>query len=425
MKIKLLFALLCIQIAFSQQRTCGMEQQMQRIMANPILKAQYLQQQSQFEIEYQRLLNLEYSRNSQAENTLAPQIIIPVAVHFPSITASTSEAEKNCLRSLAQTQINVINADYNAANADLSIWTGGVNAIYPNVTVGNLNVQFQIAISNHPAGTGLSDGQVAVTFGTDFLNGADTDNTWAGYLNFVVRDLGGNTLGYSSLGGLPSGGYTVVMNTFCFGTDAGCANTGYTPQAPYNLGRTVTHELGHYFNLNHTFDGCSTTANCANTGDRVCDTPSSNAATYGCPNPGSVLKCSNTKVLTMNYMDYTNDPCMYLFTAGQVTRMQAYLNTIKTQFTTTALGKTAFLENSFSIAPNPNQGSFTINFKDTVSDYSVEIFDVLGNTIYKNKYDSNAVSEQTVQIPNASTGIYFLNLKTNSEETVTKKLIVQ
>ena len=420
MKTKLLLlVLLFVQLAFSQQRTCGMEEKMQRDMSNPVLKLQYLEREAKFEIEYQKLLN-ENSNN--LVNRLAP-IIIPVAVHYPEVPVTASQDEKDCLIALAQSQIDVINADYNAANSDLSIWTSGVNNTYPGVNVGNMGVSFQIAKQNHPAGTNLSDGMVSVTFGTNFLERADSDATWAGYMNFVVRDAGSGILGYSPLRGSPSAGQTVVMNKFCFGTGDGCSISGYVPNPSFNLGRTVTHELGHFFNLNHTFNGCTTTSNCASSGDKVCDTPASSAATYGCPSPGSVLKCNGIKVLTMNYMDYVNDPCMYLFTAGQTTRMLAYYNSIQSQYKPNVLLSVDSLAyNGFDIYPNPIKNNFNVDLKEPALDLKLNIVDISGRTIFNKQY-SNVLNIQIDNI-NATTGIYFVSINADGK-TFTKKVIVE
>lgn len=421
MKLKLLIALLIVQFGFAQQRTCGMQEYMQRVMSDPTLRQEFLDRQAKFEVELDKLNS---NKNDVGANSTNATIRIPVAVHFPEIPGSTPISDKNCLRALAQSQINVINADYNAANADLATWNGGVSALFPGIVVGNMNVQFEIATMNHPAGTGLTNGTVAVTFGTDFLSGADSDATWAGYMNFVVRDEGTSILGYSPLAGSPASGHTVVMNYFCFGAGAGCPSLGYVPAEPYHLGRTVTHELGHFFNLDHTFAGCTTAANCATSGDRVCDTPAANAPTFGCPTPGSVLKCSGTKVLTMDYMDYVDDACMYLFTAGQAARMIAYYNTIAGQYQTNVLANTEVVQNSFSIFPNPNKGSFSIQFNKSIGSYSVELFDVLGKTIYENNFEQNSSLTQEITIPNATKGVYFVNVKSN-EGIVTKKIIVE
>lgn len=420
MKLRLLFALLVFQLGFAQQRTCGMNAKMQEIMANPVLKQQYLDQQAKFEIELEKL-ELNANKNGNSTSSTNATIIIPVAVHFPSVAASSSATLKTCLRALAQSQINTLNADYNAANNDISNWDADA-PFYPMVSsVGNLDVQFVLATQNHPAASGIASGTVAVTFGTDFLSNADSDSTWAGYLNLVCRNAGNGILGYSPLGGSPSAGHTVVISKTAFGAGNGC--TGYVPGAPYNLGRTLTHELGHYFNLDHTFNGCGT--NCSTTGDRVCDTPAVGAESYNCPAAGDVAGCvSGENALTMNYMDYVDDACMYMFTLGQANRMRAYYNSIASQFTTTALANTQFLEANFNIYPNPTKDSFTIQFKEVTSSYSVEVFDVTGQTVYENNFAQNTNPVQVITLPTASAGVYFVNIKSD-KGLVTKKLVIQ
>lgn len=418
MKLKILFTLLVLQVTFAQQRTCGTEQLMEQIMSNPVQRQAYLEQQAKFETE---LLKLETSKNSLSTNAV---VRIPVAVHYPSGAAST-DAIKTCLRRLAQKQIDVLNADYNALNTDISIWNNNDSASFPGVTIGSFSVQFVIATENHPPESGLVNGELAVTFGTDFLNGADTDVTWAGYCNLVVRNISGGILGYSPLGGSPSNGMTVVIDNNAFGatlSPSPTSCTGYVPGSPYNKGRTLTHELGHFFNLNHTFQACDG-ANCATSGDRVCDTPAANTAAYGCPALGTVFGCADTQ-LTMNYMDYTDDACMYMFTAGQTTRMLAWYNTIKNQLSTTALANDTFLENQFTIYPNPNKGSFTIEFKEFTNSYSVEIFDITGKTIFENNYEQSSNLSQLINLDNTTKGVYFINVKSD-KGLVTKKLVIQ
>ena len=434
MKLKLLFLLLVFQVGLAQQRTCGSEVFMQTMMDNPVEKAIYLEQQNKFEVELQKM----ESNSLKSTNAV---IRIPVAVHFPTAGAAT-ETEKTCLRRLAQKQIDILNADYNGTNVDISNWAS-VSSNYPGTNTGSLNVQFVIATLNHPAGTGLAEGSVAVTFGTDFLtagtpnctNGCNDDTTWNGYINLVVTNISGGILGYSPLGGNPGTGKTVVIDNNAFGaalspTPTTC--TGFSPGAPYNKGRTLTHELGHYFNLSHTFQACDG-ANCLTSGDRVCDTPPTNQPRYDCnaadspPDPAvsgqAVTTCGFTQ-LTMNYMDYVQDACMYMFTAGQSARMLNWYNAISPLLTTNTLANEEFLENQFSLYPNPNKGSFTIEFKELANSFSVEVYDLTGKTIYENNFEQSSNLTQLINLDNPTSGVYFINIKSD-KGIVTKKLIIQ
>ena len=131
------------------------------------------------------------------------------------------------------------------------------------------------------------------------------------HLNIWVCDIGGGILGYAQFpGGSSSTDGVVLLYSSLPGGSA----------FPYNEGRTATHEVGHYLNLRHIWgDG-----RCRQD-DFVADTPSSDGPNYGCPSYPTVNCQSND--MTMNYMDYTDDACMYMFSLGQKDRMRAIFAT--------------------------------------------------------------------------------------------------
>lgn len=139
------------------------------------------------------------------------------------------------------------------------------------------------------------------------------------HLNLWVCALGGGLLGYAQFPGGPPATDGVVINYRAFGTSG-------TAQAPFNKGRTATHEIGHYFNLRHIWGD---TPDCSGT-DMVADTPNCAGPNYGTPSWPHIT-CNNgpNGDMFMNYMDYTDDPAMFMFTAQQVLRMRTALDSAR------------------------------------------------------------------------------------------------
>ena len=283
------------EVAPSERRSCGMQEHHSRLLQDPT----YLRS---FEKKMEKMEQAPQNRSALC----AAPTLLPIAIHYQGI----SNPDVDCLIELAKDQVDLLNKDYQGTNNDIDDWTNNASGSFPGVNFGETCVKFCIASKNHPNGYNLSNGDLAVTVNQ---TSGDQVNAWAGYINLFVRpNLG--YLGYSPLGGSGNGD-GVVVDATAFGAGSGCGPV--SPQSPYNLGRTLTHELGHYLFLDHIWGngGC-------NSDDGVNDTPVSTEEYYGCPNIGE-SSCSSTD-LHMNYMDYTNDACMYMFTNGQSTRMENY-----------------------------------------------------------------------------------------------------
>jgi hypothetical protein len=145
-------------------------------------------------------------------------------------------------------------------------------------------------------------------------------------LNVWVCPLEGGLLGYAQFPGGPAATDGVVINYRAFGT-------GGTAEAPFDLGRTLTHEVGHYLNLRHIWGD---TPDCSGT-DAVADTPNCAGPNFGTPT-FPVVTCNNgpNGDMFMNYMDYVDDAAMFMFTTQQVLRMRTALETMRSGLVTKA-----------------------------------------------------------------------------------------
>jgi hypothetical protein len=208
-----------------------------------------------------------------------------------------------------QSQIDVMNKDFSASNSDYN----NTPPAFQSVRSGDTKITFVLTTINrkytNKQGWGTNDGmKKGQSGGIDPTSPATTLNIWSCNMN-------GGILGYAQFPGGNPATDGIVIDDNAFG------NIG-TAAAPYGLGRTATHEIGHWLNLRHIWGD----ATCGN--DFVDDTPVAQSYNFGCPTFPKYGSCSAAvPMMTMNYMDYTYDACMYMFTAGQNTRMQATFQT--------------------------------------------------------------------------------------------------
>ncbi len=239
--------------------------------------------------------------------------LIPVVVHVVYNSAS-----ENISTPQVRSQISALNRDYSAKNKDKkkapAVWGGLVT---------DSGIQFALA-SKDPDGKPTSGITRTHTDQTSFGDDDSVKSSASGgvdawptdrYLNLWVCTLSGGLLGYAQFPGGPAATDGVVILNTAFGT------TG-TASAPFNLGRTATHEVGHWLNLRHIWGD---TEDCSGT-DFVDDTPNAQHPNYGKPK-WPHISCSNgpNGDMFMNYMDYVDDDTMIMFTTQQVARMNAAL----------------------------------------------------------------------------------------------------
>ena len=226
-------------------------------------------------------------------------ITIPVVVHVVYKTAA-----QNISAAQVQSQIDVLNEDYGNTNTDKS----KIPAEFQPVD-GTVGIHFIldriIRKSTTKAGFGTNDAVKKSSKGGDDAVDATI------YLNMWTCNLSNGLLGYAQFpgGSLATDGVVILYSAF--------GRTG-TLIPTYNLGRSATHEVGHWMNLIHIWGD----ANCGT--DRVDDTPQANTENFGCPTFPHKSTCKGKlDEMTMNYMDYTDDACMYMFSNGQKARISA------------------------------------------------------------------------------------------------------
>ncbi len=236
---------------------------------------------------------------------------ISVVVHVVYNTT-----EQNISAAQINSQLKVLNRDFRATNPD--------KAKVPNPwkgLVGKSNLKFVLA-KKDPQGNPTSGITRTQTTRSSFGTNNSVKSSAAGgaspwptnrYLNIWVCNLSGGLLGYAQFPGGPAATDGVVIHYKAFGTSG-------TAAPPFNLGRSATHEIGHFFNLRHIWGD---TEDCSGT-DLVKDTPNAAGPNFGKP-VFPHITCSNgpNGDMFVNYMDYSDDNSMFMFTLEQVVRMHA------------------------------------------------------------------------------------------------------
>ncbi len=309
----------------------------------------------EYKLRYQNIeQSLQYHQLHKA-TTNDSAYTIPVVVHI--IYHTDNASVENISDEQIQSQIDVLNEDYNTNNENIldvpTIW---------QPLVRNSKIKFVLANTdtNGNYTTGINRTATSITsafsiFDNRIFSKVDGgDDAWNSnfYLNIWVCELENNILGFAAFPGTTSNSDGVVINYKAFGR---FKNT----IAPYNYGRTATHEVGHWLNLVHIWGDDN--GACSND-DAIADTPKQANSNTRCPSFPKTDACTDTApgIMYMNYMDYTDDRCMSFFTNRQVERMKQVLATLRN----------SIVASNGLASPNINQSDLSIDSIENPVTYS-------------------------------------------------------
>ncbi len=295
----------CMQAQQSRPDKCGTMPLLEAAFKkDPLLKARFEKQ----ELELQQLIA---ERNNNPALRPEASLTVPVVFHIvlpnPSVVTDAQ----------VQAQLDTLNKDYAGLNGDSVKIPSYFKSLF-----GHAGIQFCLARrtpDNKPTTGIVRYTTTQSSFSTNdgvkhaSTGGADAWNT-SNYLNVWLCPLSGGLLGYSTFPNSGSASLQGVVIEY-----RSLPGGAYTT---YNQGKTMTHEIGHYFNLYHVWGDDN--GACTGT-DYVGDTPNQADATYGAHTGVLTDACSTTSpgIMYQNYMDYSDDGSMEMFTLQQVTRMLA------------------------------------------------------------------------------------------------------
>lgn len=350
-------------------------------------------------------------QGKSTRDTIANEVItIPVVIHVLYSTTGQNISDAQIL-----SQLQCLNNDYRKLNADAA----NVPAAFASLAA-DARIVFCLAKIDAygKATTGIIRKYTAVQSWTadDGMkySAQGGDDAWDSkrYLNIWVCNLFGRSLGYSSLPGSQADKDGVVIHYNVFGSTGNLT-------APFNKGRTATHEIGHWLGLKHIWGDAS----CGD--DGIADTPPQQSYNNGCPSFPHKTACSinGNGDMFMNFMDFTDDACMYMFTRGQAVKMRSLFATagIRNSFLNSTvcdsnavqragvITATVVTNPGISLYPNPAIRFITVDAGSSS--------DVIGKTIkvcnaYGAVVMSQLVSTQktTIAVQHLSAGVYYLKI---------------
>lgn len=375
------------------------------------------------------------SRNGRIKTTAYEVIYrIPVVVHVVHNGEPVGDGA-NISYEQVKSQIEVLNEDFRR--------TEGSNGFNDDANGTDTEIEFYLAETD-PMGIAMSEP------GVDRINGGRSEwpkgpfqnpietslkpsTIWdpTRYFNVWTVNFGGffgrNLLGYaqfpdmSGLEGLEDVGGSAETDGVVIGYPYfGSSQKGdYDLYAPFDLGRTATHEVGHWLGLRHIWgdnDDCSLDDYCS-------DTPLAATANYGCP--VGIVSCSSEDMIR-NYMDYTDDACMNIFTFGQKERMRTVLENSprRSEMITivTGLPTETAVVNELLIHRESNNLVLSLSAGNDIA--SCRIIDSTGLSVHESSEQPIGVS-YTVDISNLSSGLYIAIVSSSGNQRYIERIALE
>ena len=363
---------------------------------------------------------------------------IPVVVHVLH-NGEALGTGSNISDEQIYSQIERLNIDFQGENADSLMPNDGAAGSAFHSLWGSRSVEFCLAKVD-PQGnptTGITRTQtdstqfVGIGFESEKFDASGGKNGWDGskYLNLWVCNLAGTTLGYAAFptdfAQYPAYDGVVIRHQ-AFGSVGSAGSGGFTGN---NMGRTATHEVGHWLFLRHIWG--DNQPNCGD--DFVADTPQAdepnfgNASTFSFPWDQGTCDSSQNGQMYMNYMDYPDDEVLVMFTEGQFVRMEQALADYRSGFLTlsTACNLASTQEiteaDKFSIYPNPSKGIINFQFFD-LDNHEIVITNVLGDVVFESAKVSS--SNNAIHISHLNEGVYFVSTLKNGTKIESKRVVL-
>lgn len=362
---------------------------------------------------------------------LCAQVRIPVVVHVVHNNAAMTIGGRdngNISDEQILAQIRTLNEDYQRKPG-----TRGFNS---NPVGANTGIEFYLA-NEDPDGNptnGITRHYYSAISTFDIFT---DDQTLANivnwptdrYLNIWVSRFGNNYLGIgqfpsaTGVKGLDSANELLEKTDGVFIDYKVFGSGGAVTSKLYSLGRTTTHEVGHWLGLIHTWGD-------ADCGDDYCaDTPPAQSGNQS-TNCGPLFStCSGvrTRNMTENYMDYSPDSCMNIFTVNQSERMMAVIEKAprRARLVKYWCSKVPFGD-TFDVKVFPNPASDQVNIQISVTeftDFEVELYNITGQLVGNQKFTDYPSWLVTFPTTNISPGVYIVRVKTE-KETVSKRLVI-